>query len=75
MAEIVSGLASSHSPQLSIAPELWSDLGALDRHNPTVPFEQLLAENAKRLEAQVTPEQWQAKYQACQDAIARLGYW
>ncbi|MCL6563955.1 MAG: hypothetical protein K6U87_13205 [Firmicutes bacterium] len=73
MAEIVTGLASSHSPQLSIAPELWSDLGELDRRNPTVPYDRLLAQNQDRLAQAVTLEQWQAKYQACQDAIARLG--
>jgi hypothetical protein len=73
MADIVTGLASSHSPQLSISPELWTDLGALDRTNPTVPYDALLAENAARLADEVTMERWQAKYEACQNAISRLG--
>jgi len=73
MAEIVMGLASSHSPQLSIAPELWTDLGELDRRNPTVPWDALLAQNSVRLAPEVTLDRWQTKYNACQQAIARLG--
>ena len=34
MAQLVLGLATSHSPQLSTLPEFWSDRGERDRRNP-----------------------------------------
>jgi 3-O-methylgallate 3,4-dioxygenase len=80
MAQIVVGLATSHSPQLSTPPELWPLHGERDKHNPGlldtggthVSYDELLAKANPSLEKEVTPEKWQARYAACQKGIATL---
>lgn len=42
MAEIVLGLATSHSPQLRIAPEQWHLLVEKDEKDPRFDYQQLL---------------------------------
>jgi hypothetical protein len=81
MARIVLGLGTSHSPQLSTSPELWPLHGERDKHNPglldtdgtPVSYDALLAKASPSLAAEVTPETWQARYEACQKGIAKLG--
>jgi hypothetical protein len=80
MARIVLGLGTSHSPQLSTPPELWPLHGERDRRNPHlldtsgahVSYEELLARADPALAREITPEKWQARYEACQKGLARL---
>ena len=79
MARIVLGLGTSHSPQLSTPPEVWpvhaardkqsDDLFAIDG-NPLT-YDQLLKMAAPSIQAELTAEKWQQRYDACQRAIAK----
>ena len=80
MAEIVIGVASSHSPQLSSGVEWWEDHAERDRKNPALlgkdgefhTYEQLLAGADPSLAAELTAEAWQAKHDRVQAAVAEL---
>jgi hypothetical protein len=81
MARIVLGLATSHSPQLSLPPEHWLRRGEEDRRNPSlyrvpdgkhVTFEELLAEAGPGIAQELKPEVFQKRYDANQQGIARL---
>jgi len=81
MARIVLGLATSHSPQLSLPPEHWLRRGEEDQRNPSlyrvpdgkhVTFDELLAEAAPGMARELTPEVFQKRYDANQKGIARL---
>jgi 3-O-methylgallate 3,4-dioxygenase len=81
MARIVLGLATSHSPQLSLPPEHWLRRGEEDQRNPSlyrvpdgkhVTFEELLAEAGPGIVQELTPEVFQKRYDANQQGIARL---
>jgi Catalytic LigB subunit of aromatic ring-opening dioxygenase len=81
MARIVLGLATSHSPQLSLPPEHWLRRGEEDQRNPSlyrvpdgkhVTFEELLAEAGPGIAQELTPEVFQKRYDANQQGIARL---
>jgi Catalytic LigB subunit of aromatic ring-opening dioxygenase len=81
MARIVLGLATSHSPQLSLPPEHWLRRGEEDQRNPSlyrvpdgkhVSFEELLAEAGPGIAQELTPEVFQKRYDANQTGIARL---
>ncbi len=80
MARIVLGLGTSHSPQLSTPAELWPFHQERDKRNPGlldtdgthVSYEALLAKADPSLAREVTPEKWQARYEACQKGIAKL---
>jgi 3-O-methylgallate 3,4-dioxygenase len=81
MARIVLGLGSSHSPQLSTPPDLWPLHAERDKRNPGLfdtdgahlSYNELLAKASPALAQEVTPEKWQARYEACQTGIAKLG--
>lgn len=81
MAKIVLGLATAHSPLLTLEGEQWHHRAAADRANPQlnlsdgrfVSYEQLLAETGPRHEADVTPEKLAAKAVRCEAALDRLG--
>ena len=81
MAELVLGLASSHSPQLSTPPEGWSDRGERDKGNPaligndgtTSGYEDLLARaDITRIAKEITPAKFEQRHQQNQKAIAHL---
>jgi Catalytic LigB subunit of aromatic ring-opening dioxygenase len=80
MAQIVLGLATSHSPQLSTPPDLWPLHGERDKRNPglldtrgtPVSYDELLAKASPSLAKEVAPATWQARYEACQKGIATL---
>ena len=67
MADIVIGVASSHTPQLSSGADLWSDHAERDRRNPQLlgkdaryhTYDELLAEADPELEKQLAPEVWE----------------
>lgn len=82
MADIVLGLGTSHSPQLSTPADQWNLRADVDRRNPRLlwedgeyyNFEQLLekvdrSEIAKEIGADIFQRRWQE----CQDGIARVG--
>ena len=81
MAEIVLGLGSSHAPQLALPPAEWWRRADHDRKNPELWYEgrimsfaQLADERAgEHFERELTPEKFEARFAACQAAIAALG--
>jgi hypothetical protein len=80
MASIVLGLATAHSPLLTLDGQEWHHRAAADRANPAlnlsdgrfVTYDELLAEVGPRWEAVVTPEVLGRKAQACEAALDRL---
>ena len=80
MADIVIGIASSHTPQLSSGVDMWSDHAERDRRNPRLlgrdaryhTYDELLAGADPALEKELAPEVWERKYQRCQEAIEAL---
>lgn len=81
MAKIVLGLGSSHGPQLHLPPDLWHLRASADRRNPELWFQgkpyqfaELVEERAgEHLERELSPDSAQARFDACQKAIARIG--
>jgi Catalytic LigB subunit of aromatic ring-opening dioxygenase len=72
MAEIVLGIGSSHSPMLSTPHEDFA--GHVDRDRARVPgFADLAREKGAWIGAELRPEVTQARHDATQAAIARLG--
>ncbi|HLH85037.1 MAG TPA: hypothetical protein VKV38_17425 [Trebonia sp.] len=80
MADIVIGIASSHTPQLSSGVEMWADHAERDRRNPQLlgkdarfhTYDELLAQADPALKKELAPEVWESKYQRCQEAIEAL---
>ena len=82
MADIVLGLGSSHSPQLSTPPDLWAAYGAGDQRHQELwaadgkpySFAELLSSaDAGIIAKELTAAKFQTRYAACQQAIAALG--
>lgn len=80
MAEIVVGIGSSHTPQLSSGVEMWDDHAERDRNNPMLlgqdgqfhSYDELLAVAEPGIAKELTPEVWAEKYRRGQDAVAEL---
>ena len=81
MAELVLGLASSHSPQLSTPAEAWHLRGERDKSNPELigtdgivsNYEGLLARtDVARIASEITPEKFEARHKRNQKGIAKL---
>ena len=80
MGQIVIGMGSSHSPQLSTPSELWLNHGEGDKHNPALldnegvhrTFEELLENAPANIAQQLAPEKMEERHQANQRGIARL---
>lgn len=80
MAEIVLGIASSHTPQLSSGVDFWPDHAERDRRNPWLlgkdaefhTYDELLAMADPGICEELAEDVWDAKYQRCQQAIAAL---
>src|SRR5581483_9827698 len=73
MAEVVLGLATSHSPQMSVPAEHWEVLRVKDETDTRIDYQGLLGKAKPGLADEITPEKWQARYEACQRGIATLG--
>ncbi len=71
MAKIVLGLGTAHSTQCNVKPEWWAEHAKLDRKR--TPYERLEAAAPAWMAGQLTEEAWARKYDATQEAIARLG--
>lgn len=81
MAEIVLGVACSHTPQLSSGVELWEDHGKRDQRYSLLgrdgefhTYEEILDGADPRIEQELAPAVWAAKYQRCQEGIAALSH-
>src|SRR5215471_16562815 len=81
MAQIVLGLCSSHSPQLSTASDVWPDHGANDQRNPwlidkrgrKLSYAEALEQADPRIgREELTPEKHAARHQKVQAAVERL---
>src|SRR5258708_22838773 len=70
MAEIVLGLAMSHSPQVSQEPKGWSDQARIDQNR--TPYEELLKRKPDWIAQQLSPKCWEKKHSAVQRAIPHL---
>ena len=80
MADIVIGVASSHTPQLSSGVDMWPDHAERDQRNPQLlgtdaryhSYDELLADANPEIEKELRPEVWDRKYQRCQQAVESL---
>ncbi len=72
MAKLVLGFASSHAAQLKMKPENWSLLLDKDQRDPRMNYAELLARDLPGMDAQITPEKWAERYDACHEALGVL---
>jgi hypothetical protein len=73
MAEIVLGMATSHSPMLSTPHEVFAGHAERDRANPHVrDFEGMVREKAAWIGRELHPEVTRARHEATQAALAHL---
>jgi 3-O-methylgallate 3,4-dioxygenase len=72
MGRIILGLATPHSPQVSTKPEEWYLHRERDIANRALNYAKRAAEAPAWLDAELTPERFQQKYDACQHAITTL---
>ncbi|MBM4298001.1 MAG: extradiol ring-cleavage dioxygenase [Deltaproteobacteria bacterium] len=72
MAEIVLGIATSHSPQLRIPPQQWHLLIEKDENDPRFNYAELLRKADPALKKELSEEVFTKKYQACQTALSAL---
>jgi hypothetical protein len=79
MADIVIGIASSHSPQLSSGVDMWPDHALRDQRNRLLgkddeyhTYAETLAGADPELTRELRPEVWESKYQRAQAAVASL---
>ena len=81
MAEIVLGIGTSHSPMLSLPPELWSKPQEGDKKNPDIvdpttgksaTYDEVLQHADPKIAQGLSQEKFNAQFEACQKAIATL---
>jgi hypothetical protein len=73
MAKIVIGIGTSHSPQLSVRAAEWPLLREKDEHDPRLDYKGLMKKAKPGLDAELTPEKFRQRDEACQTAIKTLG--
>jgi hypothetical protein len=73
MAEVVIGIGTSHSPQLSIRAKDWAYLLKKDETDPRLDYPELVKRAKPGLEKELTPEKFEQRDQACLKAVATLG--
>ncbi len=73
MAEIVLGMATSHSPQLSIRAKDWDYLLRKDQTDPRLDYPSLVKRAKPGLEEELTGEKFQERDEACLKAVKNLG--
>jgi 3-O-methylgallate 3,4-dioxygenase len=79
MADIVIGIASSHTPQLSSGVDMWPDHALRDQRYPLLgkdaeyhTYEETLAGADPQISRELQPDVWESKYQRVQTAIDSL---
>ncbi len=73
MAKVVLGMATSHSPQLSVHVDQWSLLREKDEQDPRLYYQDLLRRAKPDIHEEITPDKMRRRYEACQKAIGVLG--
>jgi hypothetical protein len=73
MAQIAIGIGTSHSPQLSVRASEWGLLREKDENDPRLDYKGLLQRVKKDIAAELTPDKFRARDEACQKAIKTLG--
>jgi 3-O-methylgallate 3,4-dioxygenase len=76
MAQVVLGIGTSHSPQLSVPWDKWSLLRQKDETDPRLDYPALLKSAKTKkpgLEGELTEEKFRERDEGCQKAIAKLG--
>jgi hypothetical protein len=73
MAQVVIGIGTSHSPQLSIRAKDWEHLLKKDQTDPRLDYPNLLKRAKPGLEAELTPEKFRQRDEACLKAVKDLG--
>ena len=73
MAEIVIGIGTSHSPQLSIRAKDWGHLLKKDETDPRLDYPDLVKRAKPGLAAELTPEKFRERDEACLKGIKNLG--
>jgi hypothetical protein len=73
MAEIVIGIGTSHSPQLSIRAKDWGELLKKDETDPRLDYPGLIKRAKPGLAAELTPEKFRERDEACLKGIKNLG--
>ena len=80
MAEVVLGLASSHTPQLSTSADFWAQHAVRDQQNSRLlgadgryyGYDELLAAADPALSAELAPPVWRSKFDRAQAAVEAL---
>lgn len=73
MADIVIGIATSHSPQLSVRASDWQVLREKDETDPRLDYQKLLERAKPGLDAELTAEKFRQRDEACLAAVKVLG--
>ena len=73
MAEIVLGIGTSHSPQLSVPASHWHLLREKDEHDPSLDYPGLLRLAKPNIGQELTDNKMRERDAACQNAIALIG--
>ncbi|MPZ75789.1 MAG: extradiol ring-cleavage dioxygenase [Deltaproteobacteria bacterium] len=73
MAQIVLGIGTSHSPQLSVRAAKWQLLREKDEQDPRLDYTALLQRAKQGLDAELTAERFHERDEACRKAIETLG--
>jgi Catalytic LigB subunit of aromatic ring-opening dioxygenase len=73
MADIVIGIGTSHSPQLSVRASEWGLLREKDEHDPRLDYQGLLQRAKPGIETELSLEKMRSRDLACQKAIQTLG--
>ena len=73
MAEIIIGIGTSHSPQLSVRAKDWSLLLKKDETDPRLDYQTLVKHAKPDIQSELTEEKFRQRDEACQNAIANLG--
>ena len=81
MAEVVLGIGSSHSPMMSLPPDLWHDMGERDKRNPmlsappdgkVLTYEELLERADPSISNRLTLEHFTTQHNAIQESLVQL---
>src|SRR5712672_2578913 len=80
MAQIVVGIGSSHTPQLSSGVDMWEDHAERDRNNPELlgkdgefhSYDELRGAADPGMTKELAPEVWERLYRRGQEAVAEL---
>lgn len=74
MAQVVIGIGTSHSPQLSIRAKDWAKLlGDKDKTDPRLNYPALVEKARPGLEKELTEEKFRERDEACLKAVKNLG--